>query len=232
MRNLYIADMHLGSESCIEFDERPFKGVDEMEEAFIRNWNNAVNEDDTVYMLGDMFDDTRVDKVAEILRKLKGRKVMIRGNHEPIGEFPDKIKPLMEDTGSYLEITDGDREVVLSHYPILFHKNARHKKWCMVYGHLHNSIDYLDLVMFKAIIYVRAKRYDASIARLWYNCGAMMPWVDYTPRTLEELIEGENKARPELKKRFLKQLRRTLFGKRRELPWTVSTPPEDKEWIF
>lgn len=38
----------------MSFDSRPFKSIEEHDEALIKNWNNAVGMDDDVYLLGDI----------------------------------------------------------------------------------------------------------------------------------------------------------------------------------
>ena len=51
--NFYIGDPHLGHEAIIRLCNRPFADVDEMNEAIVCNWNSAVTNQDTVYVLGD-----------------------------------------------------------------------------------------------------------------------------------------------------------------------------------
>ena len=51
--NFYIADMHLGHENVIPYDNRPFRSVNEMNRALIDNWNRKVGKDDDVYIIGD-----------------------------------------------------------------------------------------------------------------------------------------------------------------------------------
>lgn len=51
--NYYIADMHLGHQNVIALDNRPFKNADEMDWELIRRWNQQVNENDHVYIVGD-----------------------------------------------------------------------------------------------------------------------------------------------------------------------------------
>ena len=52
--NLYIADMHFGHGNIIRFDHRPFADSDEMDHVLIKLWNNRVQYDDTVYIIGDV----------------------------------------------------------------------------------------------------------------------------------------------------------------------------------
>ena len=51
----YISDMHIGHKNAIRFDNRPFNDIDEMECEIINRWNNKVNSNDDVYILGDVF---------------------------------------------------------------------------------------------------------------------------------------------------------------------------------
>ena len=48
--NYYIADLHLGHENVIRFDNRPFADLEEMHRTIIDNWNRTVTAGDTVYI--------------------------------------------------------------------------------------------------------------------------------------------------------------------------------------
>lgn len=54
-QKFYISDLHLGHKNCLSFDARPFETLEEMTETIISRWDNAVDEKDEVYILGDMF---------------------------------------------------------------------------------------------------------------------------------------------------------------------------------
>lgn len=49
----YIADLHFCHTNIINFDNRPFFSVDEMNRELISNWNSVVTNNDTVMILGD-----------------------------------------------------------------------------------------------------------------------------------------------------------------------------------
>lgn len=51
----YISDLHFGHKNILTFDNRPFFTLAEMEQTIISNWNNRVEKNDEVYVLGDMF---------------------------------------------------------------------------------------------------------------------------------------------------------------------------------
>ena len=54
MRTFFIADPHFGHKAVIEYENRPFASVEEMDEALIDNWNNTVTKHDIVWLLGDV----------------------------------------------------------------------------------------------------------------------------------------------------------------------------------
>ena len=139
----YIADWHYGHANCIHFDNRPFKDVEEMNEALIANWNSVVSSDDTVYVLGDMFWCKTTEAIA-VLDKLNGQKVLVQGNHDRVhdAQFRSKFVKIDE----YMEIKDDDRNVVLCHYPIPCFKNHFYG-WFHLYGHVHTSFEANPLIL-------------------------------------------------------------------------------------
>src|SRR5574344_2194046 len=79
--NFYTSDLHLGHANVIRFDNRPFRNVEEMDEALIHNWNNRVSNNDTVYIVGDLCYRSAKDS-CEYLSRLNGNKKLIIGNHD------------------------------------------------------------------------------------------------------------------------------------------------------
>lgn len=77
----FTADLHFWHSRIIKHCQRPFTCVEEMNRTLINNWNSCVREDDTVYVLGDMFWCGR-KKAETIIKNLNGAKVLIKGNHD------------------------------------------------------------------------------------------------------------------------------------------------------
>lgn len=174
----YTSDLHFGHFNAIRFDGRPWTTVEDMDMGLIERWNAKVGKDDTVYILGDISWYKGSTKTIELLQKLNGKKILLRGNHD----YNDKpeLKACFEKVVDYLEIKDGKYNVVLSHYPMHFYKNQRYG-WIHLYGHLHNGMD--EELCQKFIEMVKA----AGINTHMYNVGTML-W-DFEPVTLDEIFE-------------------------------------------
>jgi len=111
------ADHHFGHANIIKYSARPFTNVKEMNEFLIERWNELVSPNDKVFVLGDF----SFSNPENYLRRLKGKKILIKGNHDPPGIGPES-----------LEISYERGKFVLSHYPL----NVA--EW-NVHGHVHNN---------------------------------------------------------------------------------------------
>ena len=178
-RKFYISDWHYGHENVISFDARPFTSLEEMNAELVNRWNSAVSPGDQVYVLGDMF-WCKGSEAIPVLEKLNGQKFLIRGNHDRCndGRFLKQFAKVAD----YMEIKDGGERVVLSHYPIPCFKNHFYG-WCHLYGHVHTSFEWN---MMKRVKFLMEELYDKPCRM--YNVGCMLPYMDYTPRTLDQIL--------------------------------------------
>lgn len=133
----FTADTHFGHANVVKMCQRPFPDVEAMNEAMIAAWNDRVHGNDTVYIVGDMF--FRCEDPESILKRLKGKKRLIVGNHD--GSWMGKVElaRYFISVDLYLEISDGAHALTLCHYPLLTWKHA--KKSYMVHGHIHANTD-------------------------------------------------------------------------------------------
>lgn len=189
MANFYISDLHLGHKNVIRFDNRPFKDVEEMYQVITDNWNRVVSSGDTVYVLGDFFWKTE-KKWPERLRALAGHKVLIKGNHDLRAFTPEKAA-LYDEICEYKEIMDGDRHVIMCHYPIPFHKRDYDPNYWMLYGHVHTTREFQYVEQIRREIKERYVPDDGRALGNFINVGCMMPWMNYTPRSIDEIIAGD-----------------------------------------
>lgn len=192
--NYYISDLHLGHTNVLHFDHRPFKTIEEMTEKVIENWNKAVSPSDTVYVLGDMFWRAAA-KPLETLPMLNGKKYLIRGNHDKShGEWK-----YYENVMDYADIVDfaedgvTGRRVILCHYPIPCFNGHMYGAYHL-YGHVHASQEYNVIEQTRKtlenMVYNDGKKHPCNM----YNVGCMLPYMNYTPKTLDEIIAGYNRV--------------------------------------
>lgn len=129
MHRWVISDTHFYHSKILGYCQRPFETVEEMNEVLIKNWNSVINEDDIVYVLGDFCFGNK-EMLREIVSQLKGRKILILGNHDRLTK------------GAYLDvgfetvtknpmIVDGD--FILSHHPLLGDLG----RFYNIHGHKH-----------------------------------------------------------------------------------------------
>lgn len=179
----FIADLHFGHKSVLSYDNRPFRNIEEHDEALIRNWNSVVKDTDNVYIHGDV-SWHNAEKTAEILKKLKGKKHLIIGNHDHKLLKSKLVREQFASICPYKELYIDKELYVLSHYPIpCFNKHyygAFH-----FYGHVHNSFEWN---MMEHIRYDMENLYDKPCNMI--NIGCMMSYINYTPRTAEEIKKG------------------------------------------
>ena len=181
--NFYISDLHLGHRHLYTKEE---------EAQLLENWNRVVSDEDTVYILGDISNRGKNEDLIALVARLKGKKVLIVGNHEDTRDY--RYKQLFHAIYDYLEITDHvDKQsykLVLCHYPILMW-NGQHNGTILLYGHLHDSI---EEAYFKKCLsemnggeFAIRRPHEKEIVAI--NVGCMMPYMDYTPRTLSEILD-------------------------------------------
>lgn len=131
----FTSDTHFGHENVIRFCNRPFACAEEMDEVMVANWNSRVRGNDTVYIIGDMF--MHAERPEQILKRLKGKKRLIIGNHD--GGWMKKLdlSKYFESIDKFLETSDGQHAMTMCHYPLLSWNHAR--RTYMVHGHIHND---------------------------------------------------------------------------------------------
>ena len=182
--NYIIADTHFGHKNCMAFDNRPFKSIEEHDRKLISNWNKTVGIDDDVYWLGDI-SWHRSLKTLEILNQLNGVIHLIRGNHDNKILKNRDVQSRFIEIVDYKELTLSDgKGLILCHYPIPCFKN-HYYGWYHFYGHVHNGWEWN---MMKQVRYQMEELYDMLCEM--YNVGAMLPYMNYTPRTFEEIVHN------------------------------------------
>lgn len=203
----YISDCHFFHRSLLtSMDKRPFESVEEMNEFMIKQWNSRIKKNDEVVILGDFSWGTG-EQTEELLKRLNGRKYLIKGNHDLYLKDKNFDESLFVWVKDYAEVHDNRRKVVLCHYPIVCYNgqyrlddNGQPKTW-MLYGHIHNTHDQ-DLIDQYAKVVGKSshKRIgtgeEAPIPFQMINCFCVRS--NYIPLTLDKWIEVEKKRQAAL----------------------------------
>lgn len=91
MKTFYSSDYHLGHWNIARYCNRPFKTLEDMDEAIICNHNSRVKPGDILYHIGDFaFRNTpggkegegTVTRSQEYEKRLNGKIIHVRGNHD------------------------------------------------------------------------------------------------------------------------------------------------------
>ena len=140
-----------------------------MNEAIIKNWNNLINPEDIVYVLGDVLMGKKIES-AKYLARLNGEKYLIIGNHDlKKGKLCEELKPYFKCVYDELWLTINGINLYMHHQPMPKEKWAS-ADYCLI-GHVHDR---------------------------WVRKGNMInvgqdAW-GLTPRTLDELLEAKDEG--------------------------------------
>lgn len=137
MRTFLIADTHFGHSNIINYCDRPFVTIEEMDRQLIEKWNQTVSKNDVIYHLGD-FALGNMTKVAEYRKQLNGKIFLIQGNHDGYA-----VKRYYE--AGFDKVYDKpiifNQFFILSHEPLFITENM---PYANIYGHVHNNPQYKD----------------------------------------------------------------------------------------
>ncbi len=173
---LFTSDLHFGHKNIIELCNRPFRDVEEMDEALIENWNRKVKKNDTVYILGDIVWYKK--DLSYYMNRLSGEKILITGNHDEPWAKKEESKQYFKDILPYLETHLNSHPITMCHYPMLEWRSSREelkrKLGYHIHGHIHNRVasEYLQLYL----------QFNALNAGVDVN--------NFEPVTFDELLEN------------------------------------------
>lgn len=171
----YTSDLHFGHANIMKHCRRPFSCVEEMDEVLIERWNKRVHKNDTVFILGDIV--WRKALVPFYMQRLKGKKVLIAGNHDEW--VKDKgTHAYFEKVVRYEEIKIDGRPLTMCHYPMLewnaSRREGERRLGFLIHGHIHNRV-------------------SEEYRPLFIKHNALNAGVDingFSPVTFEELLEN------------------------------------------
>ena len=156
MGKIYVtSDTHFGHSKPFLYGPRGFQTVEDHDKTIIKNWNETIDWDDDVYLLGDVMLENN-DYGIYCLKQLKGKIHIIRGNHDS-----DMRMDLYKECHNVVEVCDAKflkvnkQSFFLSHYPCLTanYDDGKPLNRCFISlcGHLHSKDKWIDFN--KGLIY-------------------------------------------------------------------------------
>lgn len=144
MNYWFTSDQHFYHKNIISFCNRPFSDIYEMNSTIINNYNNVVQDNDQVFLLGD-FSWSGIDQTIDILKQLKGVKHYIIGNHDNVMKN-DRIKKYLASCNDLCEINiknvcgrKTNSFLCCLHYPMKSWNKSHWKSW-HAHGHCHGTL--------------------------------------------------------------------------------------------
>lgn len=141
----FTADTHFRHANIIRHCNRPFTSVEEMDETLLRNINECVRPDDTLYHLGDFSMGGR--GVEEIRPRIKCRNlILILGNHDPHAfdgrpraQFAAHFSNVAVMLQLKVQVAREPHLIVLCHYAMRTWPRSHHGSWHL-HGHSHGTL--------------------------------------------------------------------------------------------
>lgn len=141
MKTWITSDLHFGHANIMRFCPQTrshFRNVDHMNAEMIRLWNESVQPEDTIYILGDVA-FTNAERAAAIMLSLNGTKILIKGNHDSKLVKDHRFKNCFKEIHDYLRLVYNKQYlVVMFHYPI-YEWDQMHRGSVHFHGHLHGN---------------------------------------------------------------------------------------------
>lgn len=179
----FTSDTHFNHKNILQFTSRPWETIEEHDDALVKNWNDVIGIDDTVFHLGD-FCFGNPQKVAEVRERLNGNIILIRGNHDD-KNLQRSLWTLFDEVLYQARIQVDGRAVYLNHFPFLCFAHGNpltYRDWAVnLFGHVHSGhgsksedVQRLDNLL--------PTQYDVGVDN-----------NDYRPISWKEVIEKINK---------------------------------------
>ena len=160
----FTSDLHFGHEWLIQFNNRPFASVEEMDQTLIARWNQVVPADGIVFVLGDI-GVTSHARIIDIFKQLQGDKILIRGNHDMEYYTQETLQSIFTEIHDllYLRVRDFKQSIyyylMLCHYPMIDWKSSYRGVW-QLFGHIHTR----QLEEFNTVkTHLFAEQYDVGV---------------------------------------------------------------------
>lgn len=146
-RIFLTSDPHIGHDREFIWKARGYESVSAMNTTQVQKWNGIIEDDDDVYVLGDVMLGDAFN--IEFIKQLKGRIHIVLGNHDTANrekmyrELPNVVE--VAEVGIRLKYKK--HHFVLTHYPMLtgnLEKESLKQMTLNLYGHTHQLTNFFN----------------------------------------------------------------------------------------
>jgi calcineurin-like phosphoesterase family protein len=142
----FTADQHLGHDKIIEYCNRPFSSVNEMDKTILDNTFDTLKAGDILISLGDLtFKEYLAKKYLYLINKANITFIYISGNHDKkiLNLIKHRwavysLKKIYINNGNIINLKNG-QVIVLCHYAMRVWENSNYNSW-QLYGHSHGGL--------------------------------------------------------------------------------------------
>lgn len=144
----FTSDQHFGHSNVMRFCGRPWSDVKVMNMELIENWNDVVEDNDVVFILGDFCWTKDSAEVNRLVGLLNGASIfLLPGNHDNTlvyEKVKDKRFKIISDTAMvFVSGIDEDKptrehELMLSHFPLATWPHF-YRGTINLHGHIHSG---------------------------------------------------------------------------------------------
>jgi calcineurin-like phosphoesterase family protein/2'-5' RNA ligase len=158
----FFSDTHFDHKNIIKYCNRPFNSTQDMNQTLVKNWCDAVSNNDIVFFLGDMSYGRDRRQIDYWLGKLDGKISYIRGNHD--ADIINRANVI----NSHYGIKYNNYQFLLMHDP---RRPTGYDGW-IIHGDKHNN-------SLKDHPFINQKNKTVNV------CAEL---VEYTPLDIDRLI--------------------------------------------
>ena len=138
------SDLHFNHDKDFIWGARGFSSVKEMNETQVKKYNEVVSNEDTVYILGDSMMGMDMKAGLALLRRLKGTKYLVIGNHDTDARIEAyKTSGIFADVQFAYRLKYKGHTCLLTHYPTIT-ANGDDLRTLNMFGHTHQKDNFFE----------------------------------------------------------------------------------------
>jgi calcineurin-like phosphoesterase family protein len=146
-RIFLTSDLHFGHDREFVWKVRGYDSVQAMNLMQVQKWNETVEDDDDIYVLGDLMLGST--NGIEFIKQLRGKLHIVLGNHDTATrekmyrELPNVVE--VAEVG--LRLKHNKHHFIMTHYPMMtgnLEKESLKQMTLNLYGHTHQLTNFFN----------------------------------------------------------------------------------------